>query len=190
MKALVKSSFHLVLPLLAHWVVGHPHFENWLAKARKVLGPQAQVTWLMDLPADDADVHVSPQNALVIVQRDAGSMDEVRALLHDPIIGTGGTRLHPIARPDTLDGWLHATYTGQVQGIPVVVDHFLTPAGETPGILIRVIRAVHGSAPMQPFAESSFLRSVVPEEPPTPEQGRPSPQRNVAGMDSIRLEQL
>lgn len=190
MRTLVlKISLHLVLPLLP-LVVEHPRFGDRLALARKALWPQAGIAWPMDWQADEAEVHRSPENALVIVHRDAGSITGAGALFHGPIIGVGGTRLDPIAEPDTIHGWLHATHTGRLQGTPVVVDHFLIPDGNAPGTLIRVVQATQGSAPVRPFTDLAFLLSLVPEVRPVPDRMPSPPPRIVAGTDSILPERL
>ena len=188
-KIVLTTSLHLALLLCAH-LAEHPHFDGWLSTTREVLGQQTQAAWLMDWQADEAEVHRSPENALVIVHRDAGSIAGAGALFHGPIIGTGGTRLDPIAPPDTMDGWLHATHTGRLRGAPVVADHFLVPDGDAPRVLVRVVRAVQGSAPVRPFMDLTFLRSLVPEHRPIPQQMPPVPLRAVAGTDSIQPERL
>ena len=186
---LLQRTSLLFLLLVVH-STAHPCCDGWLSLAREVLGPQTQAAWLMDWQADAAQVQRSPGGALVIMHRNAGSIVGTGALFHGPIIGTGGTRLHPTAEADTVHGWLHASHIGRVQGLPVVVDHFLIPGVNIPSTLFRVVRPIQGSTPVRSFTELAFLRSLLTEARPDPDKKSPPLQRIVTGTDGMLPDRL
>jgi hypothetical protein len=137
---LSRSLYHLLPPLLVHVAFAYPDAVDWLAAVRKVLGPGAPAMWVLDLADEEAELSAHGDIALVVVHRGGSAAPDDRRALHHPIVAPGSTRLLPVAAPDTVDGtWLHAVHTGQLQGVPVTMDQFLSIAPDTPPTRVRVI---------------------------------------------------
>lgn len=160
----MKNLIHLLamntaftLPLMAQPT------QNWMAATRQTLGPQASASWMLDLETDGVEIHVSPERALVLVDRRPIITNENgEAFLKAGISGLAGTRLTLQGDVEFIDdSLLHGRYTGTLDGQPVVMDQYLRLRNDVPIGLVRVVRSAQGSSPVFPYANTAYVRGLL-----------------------------
>lgn len=124
--------------------------RNWFAAHRKCLGMQADPGWIMDLEAEDMEVFLTPDDALVILDpapiRYAGN---ATACLRKSIQSTGGTRLALVCDVRHVDdSTLYGAYQGELSGTAVSVEQYLRERNGVALALVIVVTRIHGSEPI------------------------------------------
>lgn len=138
---------------------------NWMGATKQTLGPQASASWILDMETDGMEVHVSPEKALVLVDRSPIiTTADGQAFLRAGIFGLAGTRLTLQSEVEVIDDTLlHGRYTGTLDGQPVVMEQYLKVRNDMPIGLVRVVRSVLGSAPEAPYANVAYVRDLLQE---------------------------
>ncbi|MBK8498357.1 MAG: hypothetical protein IPL52_05955 [Flavobacteriales bacterium] len=140
--------------------------NNWMGATKQTLGPQASASWMLDMETDGVQIHVSPEKALVLVDREPIiTTKDGEAFLKAGILGLAGTWLTLQGEVDAIDDTLlHGRYTGTLDGQPVVMDQYLRMRNSMPTRLVRVIRSAQGSAVVPAYDNIAYLRSLI-EDP-------------------------
>jgi len=143
----------ITLPLLAQQT------SNWMGAAKQTLGPQVSSSWMLDLATEGVEIHVSPEKALVLVDREPIiTTANGEAFLKAGILGLAGTRLTMRGEVEFIDdSLLHGSYAGTLDGQPVVMDQFLRMRNGLPTQLVRVVRGVQGSAPVPAYENIAYV---------------------------------
>ncbi len=122
--------------------------DNWLAAHQQSLGTNAPANWLLDLDTDAMEVYITPEHALVLVDRSPIMEKDGAAYLRKGVIGLGGTRLTLIGDVEPMnDTVLHGTYSGLLGGTAVLMDEYVQLRNGVPVALVRTITRVNGSMP-------------------------------------------
>ena len=122
---------------------------NWLAAHRQTLGANTPANWLMDLGADELEIYVTPEQALVLVDRAPLITEEGSAYLRKSVNGLGGTHLTLVGEVDNVsDSVLRGVYSGLLGGTAVLMDQYVQLRNGLPVALVRVITKVNGSLPV------------------------------------------
>ena len=144
---------------------------NWLAAHHQTLGPTAPAGWLMDLDADELEIYVTAEQALVLVDREPIITKEGAAFLRTGLHGLAGTHLSLMGEIKSMnDAVLRGRYSGMLGGTAVLMDQYVRIQHGVPSAIVRVISRVNGTAPAIQFdtdamAMSLFSRSCVTNEP-------------------------
>ena len=161
---------HLILPLAMNTLFHLPLLaqptSNWMAATQQTLGAQASASWMLDMETEGSEIHVSPESALVLVDRQPIiTTENGEALLKAGIFGLVGTRLTLQGAIEFMDdSLLHGRYTGTLDGQPVVMDQYVQVRNGVPIGLVRVVRSVQGSAPVLPYTNLAYVSGLL-EEP-------------------------
>ncbi|MBK8340587.1 MAG: hypothetical protein IPK99_11620 [Flavobacteriales bacterium] len=147
----------ITLPMLAQQTT------TWMGAAKETLGQQASASWMLDMETDGMEIHVSPERALVLVDREPIiNTENGEAFLKAGIFGLAGTRLMLQGDIDFIDdSLLHGRYTGTLDGQPVVMDQFVKVRNDVPIGLVRVVRSMQGSAPIQPYTNLAYVSGLL-----------------------------
>ncbi|MBK8228029.1 MAG: hypothetical protein IPK70_12765 [Flavobacteriales bacterium] len=122
--------------------------NNWLAANRAVLGTNTPANWLLDLDADDMEVYVTANHALVLVDRMPIMNTDGAAFLRKSVTGLGGSHLSLVGEVESVnDSVMRGTYSGLLGGTAVLMDQYVQLRNGVPVTIIRVINRVNGSAP-------------------------------------------
>lgn len=123
--------------------------RNWLTAHRKCLGMQADPGWIMDLGTEDMELSITPDDALVILDRAPIQDGDGTAYLRKGIQATGGTRLTLIRDVQHVDGsTLYGAYRGELSGTPVSVEQYMRERNGVVLALVIVITRIRGSEPI------------------------------------------
>ncbi|MBK9416853.1 MAG: hypothetical protein IPN62_06035 [Flavobacteriales bacterium] len=158
---------HLILTTAMNTLFSLPLFaqqtSNWMAANQQTLGSQASASWMLDLETDGMEVHVSPERALVLVDRQPIiTTENGEAFLKAGIFGLAGTRLTLQGNIEIIDGSLmHGRYTGSLDGQPVVMDQYLEMRNDVLTGLVRVVTAVQGSAPVPIHTNIDYVQGLL-----------------------------
>ncbi len=121
---------------------------NWLAAHQQSLGTNAPANWLLDLDTDAMEVYITPEHALVLVDRAPIMEKDGVAYLRNGLNGLGGTRLSLVGEVEPIsDTVLHGTYSGLLGGTAVLMDQYVQLRNGIPVALVRTITRVNGSMP-------------------------------------------
>lgn len=121
---------------------------NWLAAHHQTLGPTAPAGWLMDLDADELEIYVTADHALVLVDRAPIITMDGAAYLRKGVQDLGGTHMKLISEVQNVnDTVLRGTYSGTLGGTAVQMDQYVQILHGVPSAIIRVISRVNGTAP-------------------------------------------
>lgn len=160
---------HLILPLVMNTLLSLPLLAqpttNWMAATQQTLGARASASWMLDMETDGMEVHVSPEQALVLVDRQPiFTTENGEAFLKAGIFGLAGTRLTLQGEIDLIDdSLLHGRYTGTLDGQPVVMDQYVQVRNSVPIGLVRVVRSVQGSDPVLPYSNLAYVSGLLDE---------------------------
>ena len=160
---------HLIIPIAMNTLLSLPLLaqptSNWMAATRQTLGPQASASWMLDMESDGMEIHVSPEKALVLVDREPIITSENgEAFLKAGIFGLAGTRLDLQGDVEIIDdSLLHGRYTGTLDGQPVVMDQYVKVRNDVPIGLVRVVRSVQGTAPVLPYTNLAYVGGLLEE---------------------------
>lgn len=122
--------------------------NNWIGASREALGPDVPANWLMGLDADDMDVYVTAELALVLVDRAPIINMEGSAYLRASVQGLGGMHLSRVGEVEIVkDNVIRGTYSGLLSGTAVLMDQYVQLSNGMPVAMVRVISRVNGSAP-------------------------------------------
>jgi len=167
-----RTMKHLILPLAMNTaftlsLMAQPT-QNWMAATQQTLGARASASWMLDLETDGMEIHVSPERALVLVDREPiRTTENGEAFLKAGIFGLADTRLTLQGDIAFIDAsLLHGHYTGTLDGQPVVMDQYLRMRSDVLIGLVRVVRAVQGSTPILPYSNLAYVGGLL-EEPYT-----------------------
>ena len=135
---------------------------NWLAAHQQALGPDAAANWLLDLDADELEVFVTLDHALVLVDRSPMISENGVAYLRKGVNGLGGTRLSLVGEIEVMsDNVMHGTYSGLLGGTAVLMDQYIQLNNDTPVALVRVITRVNGSMPASIGDREKLLTALI-----------------------------
>ncbi len=160
---------HLILPIAMNTLFSLPLLaqptQNRMAATQQTLGARASASWMLDLETDGMEIHVSPEKALVLVDRQPiVNTENGEALLKAGIFGLAGTRLTLQGDITFIDdSLLHGRYTGTLDGQPVVMDQYVQVRNDAPIGLVRVVRSVLGSAPVLPYTNLAYVTGLLQE---------------------------
>ncbi len=147
----------ITLPMLAQ------QNTNWLGAAKETLGKQTSASWMLDMETDGMEIHVSPEKALVLVDREPIiTTENGEAFLKAGIFGLAGSRLTLHGDITFIDdSLLHGRYTGTLDGQPVVMDQYVRVSNDVPIGLVRVVRSVQGSTPVLPYSNLAYVSGLL-----------------------------
>ncbi len=135
---------------------------NWLAAHHQTLGPTAPPGWLMDLAADDLEIYVTAEQALVLVDRQPIFIVDGAAYLRKGLQGLGGTHMILIGEVLSVnDSVLRGTYCGKLSGTDVRIQQYVQVQHGVPSAIVRVISRVNGSAPAIQFDANAIAMSLL-----------------------------
>lgn len=129
-----------------------------LAAIHTTLGHNTPAGWLNELDTEGLEVYMTPERALVLVDRtpmrSCNGCDHFRS----PLNGLGGTQLNLVAELEELDGSvMHGVYGGMLGGAAVVVDQYMHLRNGVPTAIVRVITRVNGTGPGGPLEHQRFV---------------------------------
>ena len=121
---------------------------NWLAAHHQTLGPTAPAGWLMALDADELEIYVTAEHALVLVDREPILTLDGAAYLRKGLQDLGGTHMDLIGEVQNVnDSVLRGAYRGTLGGTAVLMDQYVQIQHGVPSAIVRVISRVNGTAP-------------------------------------------
>jgi len=145
--------------------------SNWLAAHYETLGASTPANWLMDLDADGLEIHVTPEHALVLVDRAPIMTDaDGNAFMRKGVHGLGGTKLNLVGEVESINGSvLRGVYSGLLGGTAVLMDQYVQLHNGVPMAIVRMITRVNGSAPVMNADQQAFVMALL-EEPAEPSE--------------------
>lgn len=119
------------------------------------------------MEADGVEIHVAPDQALVVVDREPYiTTEDGRTFLRTGINGLVGTHLTLRGGVEVVNETvLHGSYSGTLEGTPVHIDQYLEERNGMPITLVRVIRRSERSAPVPPSRCTAFVLSLLKDRP-------------------------
>lgn len=145
--------------------------KNWLSANRETLGPNAPANWMMDLDVDAAELYVTDDHALVIVDRTPIIEQDGAAYLSKGVLGMGGTHLTLVGEVESVnDSVMHGTYSGLLGGTAVLMDQYVQLRNGVPVTIVRVIARVNGSAPLNNDLQLAQVLQLMPDPGYTPSE--------------------
>lgn len=136
--------------------------SNWLAASHVTLGANAPAGWLLDLDTEDLEFYVTPEHALVLVDRSPIIIGDGTAYLRAGLHGLGGTRLSLVDEVDHMnDSVLHGVYSGLLGGTAVMMDQYVQLHNGMPVAIVRVINRVNGSIPAPIFDQEELVTTLL-----------------------------
>lgn len=145
--------------------------ENWLAANREALGRNTPANWMLDLDADATELYVTPDHALVIVDRTPIVEQDGAAYLRRGVFGLGGTRLTLVGEVESInDTVLRGTYSGLLGGTAVLMDQYIQLRNGVPVTIVRVVARVNGSTPATNAALEAQVLQLMPQYAQAPNE--------------------
>ncbi len=121
---------------------------NWLAAHHQTLGANAPAGWLMDLDADEMEIYVTAEKALVLLDRRPIFTADGTACLRKGLQGLGGIQLRLLGEIRSVnDSVLHGSYAGTLAGTPVLMEQYVRIGSGVPSVIVRIISRVGASVP-------------------------------------------
>ncbi len=116
--------------------------------------------------SDGMEVCVSPDGALVMVDRQPSSAPSTGASVMGPsYFDMSGTRLTLQTPIEVLDDSVeHGFYTGTLHGTEVAVDQYVQMSEGSPVTVTRIIRRRSGSRPISPYSDTRFVLALMDED--------------------------
>lgn|GEM_PF-3325963 len=137
-------------------------YTNWLAAQQQTVGPNATANWLVDLDADDLELFVTTENALMLVDRSPMITENGAAQLRKGVNGLGGTCWDLVGEVERVnDRVMHGTYSGVLSGTAVLVDQYVQLNNDVPLALVREIARANSSLPSLSSDHEELLSTLL-----------------------------
>ncbi|MBP6389251.1 MAG: hypothetical protein KA175_07160 [Flavobacteriales bacterium] len=136
--------------------------NNWLAAHQQTIGATTPANWLQDLDAEDLEVYVTTENALVLVDRAPIIEEDGAAYLRKGVHGLGGTHLSLVGEVEIINEHvLHGVYSGLIGGTAVLMDQYVHLRNGVPITIVRMVSRVNGSAPADNAGQEQLALELI-----------------------------
>lgn len=132
------------------------------AAFRTAIGAQVAAAWPMELDGEGLEVYVTPEQALVLVDRSPLAQEGRAAWFRRPMAEWGGTQLGLVGEVEQLEGQVwHGVYSGLLGGAAVVVDQYVRMRNCMPLAIVRVISRVNATTWAAPMDHARYVELVL-----------------------------
>jgi hypothetical protein len=109
-------------------------------------GSGVLMQWLSCLDTGDLEIHITEENALVLVDRSPLIREDGAAFLRKAISGPGSIELSRVGELNSVsDDVLHGVYSGLIDGTAVMLDQYVKLRNGVPVTLVRVIARLNAA---------------------------------------------
>lgn len=136
--------------------------SDQLAAIYSTLGAQTEPDWFMDIDTCGLEVYVTPEKALVILDRSPLAQRGCAAWFRKPKEEWGGTKLDLVGELEMLEGLVwHGVYSGLLGGTAVMMDQYVRLHNGVPLAMVRVITRVNGSPSAPPVEHERYVELLM-----------------------------